>query len=74
MSVLCDYAKYQEMHFPMPSYVCVQHLERGNNLLFPDSIKVSTRHVVYYFSMFTNSEDTYNLMEQLANLAMRQYV
>ena len=57
----------------MSSYVCVQHLERGNNLLFPDSIKVSTRHVVYYFSMFTNSEDTYNLMEQLANLAMRQY-
>ena len=49
-----------------------QHLERGNNLLFPDSIRVSTRTQQHYFSMFTNSEDTFNLMEQLANLAMKQ--
>ncbi|KAK2144685.1 hypothetical protein LSH36_737g04030 [Paralvinella palmiformis] len=52
----------------------VTKLERGNNLLFPDSIHVCTRHEEFYFSLFVNSEDTYRLMEQLANLAMKQLI
>lgn len=52
----------------------VTHLERGNNLLFPDSIKVSTRQTEYYFSMLLQTVETYNIMEQLANIAMKQLI
>ncbi|XP_064601750.1 TBC1 domain family member 9B-like isoform X2 [Liolophura sinensis] len=52
----------------------ITKLERGNNMLFPDSIKVSTRDTEYFYSMFFNSADTYKLMEQLANMAMKQLI
>ena len=41
-------------------------------MLFPESIKISTREQGYYFSMFVNPAETFRLMEQLANMAMRQ--
>ncbi|XP_041466902.1 TBC1 domain family member 9B-like [Lytechinus variegatus] len=50
----------------------VTHLERSNSVLFPESIRVTTREGRYYFSMFVHPEETFQLMEQLANLAMRQ--
>ncbi|XP_064478180.1 TBC1 domain family member 9-like isoform X2 [Ornithodoros turicata] len=52
----------------------VTTLERSNNVLFPESILVSTREKEYYFSLFTRVEDTFALMEQLANIAMRQLI
>ncbi|ELT95953.1 hypothetical protein CAPTEDRAFT_186677 [Capitella teleta] len=52
----------------------VTKLERGNNLLFPDSIKVSTRDTDYNFSLFISSDETYALIEQLANMAMKQLI
>ncbi|KAL5007897.1 hypothetical protein ScPMuIL_016703 [Solemya velum] len=50
----------------------ITKLEKGNNMLFPDSVKVSTRENSHYFSMLLHSDETYRLMEQLANMAMKQ--
>lgn len=50
----------------------VIQLEKNATLLFPESVCVSTRHTKHFFSMFLNINDTFKLMEQLANIAMRQ--
>lgn len=50
----------------------VVQLEKNATLLFPESVCVSTRHTRLFFSMFLNVNDTFRLMEQLANIAMRQ--
>ncbi|XP_060096321.1 TBC1 domain family member 9B isoform X2 [Heteronotia binoei] len=53
-------------------WVDVIQLEKNATLLFPECIKVSTRDSELYFSMFLNISETFKLMEQLANIAMRQ--
>ncbi|XP_013413337.1 TBC1 domain family member 9 isoform X1 [Lingula anatina] len=50
----------------------VTKLEKGNNMIFPDSIRVNTRNQQHVFSMLLRSEETFGLMEQLANMAMKQ--
>ncbi|KAM9850393.1 TBC1 domain family member 9B isoform 2-T2 [Aulostomus maculatus] len=50
----------------------VTQLEKNATLVFPESVRVSTRHTDHFFSMFLNINDTFKLMEQLANIAMRQ--
>ncbi|XP_070768835.1 TBC1 domain family member 9B [Enoplosus armatus] len=50
----------------------VTQLEKNATLVFPESVRVSTRLTEHFFSMFLNINDTFKLMEQLANIAMRQ--
>ncbi|XP_043982523.1 TBC1 domain family member 9B isoform X1 [Gambusia affinis] len=50
----------------------VTQLEKNATLVFPESVRVSTRNAEHFFSMFLNVNDTFKLMEQLANIAMRQ--
>jgi len=52
----------------------ITRLQCGNNLLFPDSIQVSTREHTYNFSIFVSIEKTFQLMQQLANMAMTQLI
>uniref|UniRef100_A0A8D2J5H3 TBC1 domain family member 9 n=1 Tax=Varanus komodoensis TaxID=61221 RepID=A0A8D2J5H3_VARKO len=53
-------------------WVDVTQLEKNATLLLPDVIKVSTRSSQHFFSVFLNINETFKLMEQLANIAMRQ--
>ncbi|KAM9741514.1 LOW QUALITY PROTEIN: TBC1 domain family member 9B [Menidia menidia] len=50
----------------------VTQLEKNSTLVFPESVRVSSRHSELFFSMFLNVNDTFRLMEQLATVAMRQ--
>ncbi|KAL0176445.1 hypothetical protein M9458_028775, partial [Cirrhinus mrigala] len=43
----------------------VTQLDKNATLVFPESIR-------HFFSMFLNINETFKLMEQLANIAMRQ--
>ncbi|KAL7305876.1 hypothetical protein TKK_0001884 [Trichogramma kaykai] len=50
-------------------------LDKTNSLVFPDSIHVVTRDSKeHYFSMFLHKSETYSLMEQLTNFAMKRLI
>lgn len=53
----------------------VTEVKKSKHLLTPDTIKVSTRDAEYFFGMFLNrSNEAYDLIRQLANLAMRKLI
>ncbi|KAJ2952626.1 hypothetical protein O0L34_g6956 [Tuta absoluta] len=52
----------------------VTELAKTNSLLFPDSIKVTTRDDEHYFTLFLKKNETFALMQQLANIAMKQLI
>ncbi|XP_021209163.1 TBC1 domain family member 9 isoform X1 [Bombyx mori] len=52
----------------------VTELAKTHSLIFPDSIKVVTRDAEHYFTMFLKKNETFALMQQLANIAMKQLI
>lgn len=52
----------------------VTELDKTSSLVFPDSIRIATRDHEYQFSMFLKKEETFTLMQQLANFAMKQLI
>ncbi|XP_059050119.1 TBC1 domain family member 9 [Achroia grisella] len=52
----------------------VTELVKTDSLLFPDSIKVVTRDGEHYFTLFLKKNETFALMQQLANIAMKQLI
>lgn len=52
----------------------VTALTKSNSFLFPDSIKVVTRDGEYYFTFIFNKNEMFALMQQLANIAMKQLI
>ena len=55
-------------------FIECQRLERDCTVFLPDSIKIVTRDKNYIFSLFLKASETFNLMEQLANLTMKQLI
>ncbi|KYB25652.1 hypothetical protein TcasGA2_TC032528 [Tribolium castaneum] len=59
--------------------VCIRwsdviELSKKNSIVFPDSIKIVTREKEYHFSMFLTKNETFKLMEQLVDLAMKRLI
>ncbi|XP_050666505.1 TBC1 domain family member 9 isoform X2 [Leptidea sinapis] len=52
----------------------VTDLSISNSLLFADSIKIVTRDEEHYFTMFAKKYEVFALMQQLANIAMKQLI
>lgn len=51
----------------------VTKVEKTNNFVRPDSIRVATRDGEYYFGFFVNrANEAYDIIRQLADLAMRK--
>ncbi|XP_049625941.1 TBC1 domain family member 9 [Suncus etruscus] len=50
----------------------ITQLEKSAALLLPDGVRVSTRCSQHFFSVFLNVSEAFQLMEQLATIAMRQ--
>ncbi|XP_047125269.1 TBC1 domain family member 9B isoform X1 [Hydra vulgaris] len=53
-------------------WIDIISLERTSGLVLLDGIKVVTRNVTHYFSMLLHASDTFELMEQLANIGMKR--
>nr|CAD7441928.1 unnamed protein product [Timema bartmani] len=49
----------------------VTELDKTSSLVFPDSIRIATREKQHHFSMFLHKSETFTLMTQLTNLAMK---
>ena len=52
--------------------VYISHSKKKAKLLMTDVFLVSKRSSEHFFSVFLNINETFKLMEQLANIAMRQ--
>lgn len=52
----------------------VTELSKKRGIVFPDSITIVTRDKEYNFSMFLSKNETFSLMEQLVDLAMKRLI
>ncbi|KAB7494763.1 TBC1 domain family member 9 [Armadillidium nasatum] len=52
----------------------VTRIDCTNALFFPDSIRISTRDQDHYFSMVLRKKETFDLIQQLVNIAMKQLI
>ncbi|GIY73581.1 TBC1 domain family member 9 [Caerostris darwini] len=72
---MCFYSQLFGKEFKLVvRWVDVTQIERNDSLVFPDSISVLTRTKKFHFSMLLKLEETFALMQQLANLAMKKLI
>ncbi|XP_049823440.1 TBC1 domain family member 9 [Aethina tumida] len=74
-----NYCCFHAFILGLDTKVCIRwsevtELNEKNSLVFPDSIKIATREKEYYFTMFLNRNETYTLMQQLVDLAMKRLI
>lgn len=72
VNYMAFYAKFLSETKILLKWHDVTFIERTNSLIFSDTIAVTTKQQTYQFSMFARASETYRLIEQLANLAMKQ--
>ncbi|KAF8773507.1 TBC1 domain family member 9 like protein [Argiope bruennichi] len=72
---MCFYSQIFKKEFKLIiRWVEVTQIEKNDSLVFPDSISVHTRTKKFHFSMLLKLEETFTLMQQLANLAMKKLI
>lgn len=74
-----NYCCFHAYILGMDTKLCIRwteviELSKSKSLIFPDSIKIATRDKEHYFSMFLKKNETFSLMEQLTDLAMKRYI
>ncbi|CAG9760077.1 unnamed protein product [Ceutorhynchus assimilis] len=79
MYLSINYCCFHAFILGMDTKVCIRwsevtELSKKNSLVFPDAIKIATREKEYYFSMFLTKNETYSLMEQLVDLAVKRLI
>lgn len=79
MYLSINYCCFHAFIFGLDTKVCirwseVKELSKKNSLVFPDSVYIRTRDMQYNFSMFLNRNETFSLMEQLVDLAVKRYL
>ncbi|EEB11252.1 GTPase-activating protein gyp2, putative [Pediculus humanus corporis] len=72
---LCFYAYiWGKEHRVVLRWAEVTSLSKTSALVLPDSIKVTTINEEHYFTVLLHKSETFALMEQLTNLAMKQLI
>ncbi|CAG9825643.1 unnamed protein product [Phaedon cochleariae] len=79
MYLSINYCCFHAFILGIDTKVCVRwsevmSLDKRNSLILPDSMQLVTREKVYNFSMFLSRNETFSLMEQLVDLAMKRLI
>ncbi|CAG9864874.1 unnamed protein product [Phyllotreta striolata] len=79
MYLSINYCCFHAFILGLDTKVCVRwsevtSLSKKNGVILPDSIQICTREKEYNFSMFLSRNETYSLMEQLVDLAMKRLI
>ncbi|XP_066146218.1 TBC1 domain family member 9 isoform X1 [Euwallacea fornicatus] len=79
MYLSINYCCFHAFILGMDTKVCIRWsevtvLSKKNSVLLPDAIKIATREKEYIFIMFITKNETYSLMEQLVDLAVKKLI
>ncbi|XP_076251354.1 TBC1 domain family member 8/9 isoform X2 [Rhynchophorus ferrugineus] len=79
MYMSINYCCFHAFILGLDTKVCIRwsevtKLSKKNHLVLTDSIKITTREKEYYFSMFLSKNETFSLMEQLVDLAVKRLI
>lgn len=79
MYLSINYCCFHAFILGLDTKVCIRwcevtQLSKKNSIVFPDSIQICTREKEYNFSMFLSKNETFSLMEQLVDLAVKRLI
>ncbi|XP_057668681.1 TBC1 domain family member 9 isoform X2 [Diorhabda carinulata] len=79
MYLSINYCCFYAFILGLDTKVCVRwsevtSLDKKNGVILPDSIQLCTREKEYNFSMFLSRNETFALMEQLVDLAIKRLI